>query len=149
MTNKLVRLRNKTKLKSIKKIITFLIKLFGMDIPENVTIGENVTFLHGGLGVVITGNTVIEDDVIIMQNVTLGAKSLLPNYPKHITIKKGAIISAGSVILCEPGGELIIGEESIIGANAVLLESVGPREIWAGVPARFIKYREDIVEEQD
>lgn len=40
-------------------------------------------------------------------------------------------------------GEVVVGENTIIGANAVLLESTGDNEIWGGVPARRLKSRWD------
>ena len=37
---------------------------------------------------------------------------------------------------------VVIGKNAVVGANTVLLNSIGDNEIWAGVPARFIGMRE-------
>lgn len=39
---------------------------------------------------------------------------------------------------------MIIGENAVVAANAVLLNSIGPGEIWGGVPARLLGYRDDL-----
>ena len=49
-------------------------------------------------------------------------------------------IGAGAKIL----GPIEIGADSRIGANAVVTESIGELEVWAGVPARFVKRVEDL-----
>ena len=57
----------------------------------------------------------------------------------NIIIKDNVIICAGAKILSKEK-EFIIGENSIVAANAVLLNSIGSNEIWAGVPAKKIGY---------
>lgn len=52
-----------------------------------------------------------------------------------ITIKNGAWIASGSIIL--PG--VTIGENSVVGAGSVVTKNVLDNELWAGVPAKFIK----------
>ena len=51
------------------------------------------------------------------------------------TVKKGASIGSGSVILCG----ITIGEHAVIGAGAVVTRSVPLKEVWAGNPARFLR----------
>ena len=51
------------------------------------------------------------------------------------TVKKGASIGSGSVILCG----ITIGEYAVIGAGAVVARSVPLKEVWAGNPARFLR----------
>lgn len=116
--------------------------ILGVDIPYEVIIGKNVKFPHNSPGTVIHPNTLIEDNVKIYQNVTIGRADIHKSYEdskmKNIVIKKNAIICAGAKILCREG-TLTIGENSIIAANSVLLQSVGDDELWAGVPAKKIK----------
>lgn len=123
--------------------------LLGVDIPRSVKIGKNVTFPHNSVGTVIHDNTVIEDNVRIYQNVTLGRADVYktkensnPNF-QGFHIKKGACICAGAKLICKEG-TLTVGENAIVAANAVLLNSIGPGEIWGGVPAKRIGYRDDI-----
>lgn len=49
----------------------------------------------------------------------------------------------GAKVLCKEG-VLTVGKNTIIGANAVLLESTGDNEIWVGIPAKKIGLRKDI-----
>lgn len=129
----------------IAKKINFIL---GVDIPRCVKIGKNVTFPHNAIGTVIHDNTVIEDDVTIYQNVTFGRSDV---YKRNVgsmefggfEIKKGACICAGAKIICKKG-RLVVGENSVIGANSLLLNSTGPNEIWGGCPARFLGYRDDL-----
>jgi serine O-acetyltransferase len=57
-----------------------------------------------------------------------------------IEVDDDAILCPGAKILCGEG-ILRVGRGAVIGANAVLLESVGENEIWAGVPARRVGHR--------
>lgn len=122
------------------KIIHAILLNKGVDIPAKVVLGKNVHFPHNSVGTVIHPNAVIEDDVWIYQNVTIGRANINNFDDDHeivIRIKRGAKLCAGAKILCKKTIE--VGENSIIAANAVLLESTGPNEIWGGVPARRIK----------
>ena len=58
-----------------------------------------------------------------------------------IVIEENVIISPGAKVLCKEG-VLRVRRGTMIGANAVLLESTGENEIWAGIPARRIGTRE-------
>ncbi|MFQ7842579.1 MAG: acyltransferase, partial [Thomasclavelia spiroformis] len=62
--------------------------------------------------------------------------------PASFCIKEGAILCAGAKILGK--GQLTVGRNTIIAANAVLLSSTGDNEVWAGIPAKKIKDRERI-----
>lgn len=124
-----------------------IILLLGCDIPRSVKIGKNVSFPHNSIGTVIHDNTVIEDNVKIYQNVTLGRADIYQNVCNSkfegFHIKQGACICAGAKLICKEG-TLTVGENAVIAANAVLLNSVGDGEVWAGVPAKLIGRRDDI-----
>lgn len=128
----------------IGKVVFNLLKLYGMEIPPQVKIGENVDFLHSGYGVVIHPTTVIEDNVRIFHNVTIGRADVYNNGKqtkmKGVIIGEGAIIGAGAAILGKDG-YLKVGKNTIVGANAVLLCSTGENEVWAGNPAKKVKDR--------
>jgi serine O-acetyltransferase len=119
-------------------VAVLLLKMLGLEIPKSVKIGKNVEFAHCATGLVIHPWTVIEDNVKIFQGVTIGRadsyKDIKHSKMKGIVIKKGAVLCAGAKILCKEG-ILTVGENTVIGANAVLLNSTGDNEIWAGVPA--------------
>ncbi|MBQ4834142.1 serine acetyltransferase [Pseudoalteromonas sp. MMG010] len=95
-------------------------------------IGNNVTFAYGGIGVVIHKRCVIGDGCTIGSNVTIGGKSHSIGVPM---IGKGCFISTGAKIL----GDIKIGNNCVIGANAVVITSVPNNCVVAGMPAKIIK----------
>ena len=120
--------------------------LLGVDIPRCVVIGKNVKFPHNSVGTVIHDKTVLEDNVKIYQNVTLGRADVYKDRNGNsefggFLIKEGACICAGAKIICKKG-TLVVGRNAVVGANAVLMNSIGDNEIWSGVPARLIGMRE-------
>jgi serine O-acetyltransferase len=127
------------------KLAYYLLKLLGAEIPLPVIIGRDFLLLHGGFGVVIHPQTTIHDRVRVYPGVTLGRADVhLPierSAFKGFEIEDDVILSSGAKVLCKEG-ILRIGRGTIVAANAVLLESTGENEIWAGVPARHIGKRE-------
>jgi serine O-acetyltransferase len=108
-----------------------------IDIHPAATIGRRV-FIDHGAGVVIGETAVVEDDVLIYQQVTLGGVSLTKG-KRHPTIKKNTVIGGGSKIL----GNITIGENCKIGANSVVVKDVPCRSTAVGVPARVVRRIED------
>ncbi len=103
-----------------------------IDIHPASIIGKRV-FIDHGVGVVIGETAIIEDDVIIYQQVTLGGVST-DKGKRHPTIKQGAVIGAGAKVL----GNITIGENAKIGANSVVIKDVPPDSTAVGIPARVI-----------
>jgi serine O-acetyltransferase len=106
--------------------------LTNCDIHPACTIGRRV-FIDHGFGVVIGETSVIEDDVLIYQGVTLGGVSL-SHGKRHPTIKSHTVIGSGAKIL----GNITIGEFCKIGANSVVVNDVPCSATAVGVPARII-----------
>ena len=104
-----------------------------VDIHPAATIGNRV-FIDHGVGVVIGETAIIEDDVLIYQQVTLGGVSLSEG-KRHPTVKKNSVIGAGAKVL----GNITIGEHSRIGANSVVLKDVPPHSTAVGIPARVVR----------
>lgn len=132
------------------KIRKFYSKLLlvtsGLDLGLGVEIGNNVNFKHGGLGTVIHTDTLIEDNCVIMSNVTVGRGDIWKPRTKDswgVYLKRGVILCTGARVIGKKE-TLVVGENTIIGANAVLTCSTGSNEVWAGVPARKIKDRDDM-----
>ena len=113
----------------IGKLSYYLLKLLGSEIPVSVPIGPDFILEHGGHGVVIHSRS----------KIGAGVHSRF----EGIEIGDDVILSPGCKILCKEG-ILRVGRGTVIGANAVLLESTGEDEIWAGAPARCIGKRPGI-----
>jgi serine O-acetyltransferase len=102
--------------------------------------------IHGGFGVVIHPDSIIGDRVKIYPGVTLGRADI--HCPadqsefKRILVEDDVILAPGAKVLGKQG-TLRIGQRTVIGANAVLLQSTGEGEMWAGVPAKFVGMREE------
>lgn len=106
--------------------------LFNCSVPASVKIGKGSFFGYGGIGVVIHSRAVIGKNCGIGQNTTIGGKSGWYEVP---IIGDNVDISAGAQIL----GPIRIGNNVIIGANAVVVKDVPDNCIVAGVPAKIIK----------
>jgi serine O-acetyltransferase len=122
----------------------YSLKLLGIEIPASVIVGEELELAHGGFGVVIHPKTIIGKRVKIYPGVTIGRADIYrpasqSNF-EGIVVGDDAILCPGAKILCKEG-TLRIGHGCVVGANAVLLESTGENEIWAGVPAHCIGIR--------
>ncbi len=127
------------------KLAYYLLKLLGSEIPRPVQIGRDFLVMHGGFGVVIHPRTVIGDRVRIYPGVTLGRADVQHPIERSafqgLEVGDDVILASGAKVLCK-AGVLKVGRGSIVAANAVLLESTGENEIWAGVPARCVGRRD-------
>jgi len=113
--------------------------LTGIEIHPKVKIGKNL-FIDHGMGVVIGETSEIGNNVTIYHMVTLGgiSPSIDSNeqrsIKRHPTLKDNVVIGSGAQIL----GPVIIGENSKIGANAVVTKDVPDNAIMIGIPAKNI-----------
>ena len=138
---RLVTLRRKP---LVGKLAYYLLKLLGAEIPCSVPVGEGFELAHGGFGAVVHSKTIIGKRVKLYPGVTLGRADIYIPVSQSkfegIVIEDDVILSPGCKVLCK-AGVLRVGRGSVIGANAVLLESTGEGEIWAGNPARCVGKR--------
>ena len=104
----------------------------GIEIHPAARIGDGV-FIDHGAAVVIGETAEIGDDVTIYHGVTLGGTTLEPG-KRQPTIGARVVIGAGAKVL----GNLVVGDDSRIGANAVLVRSVGESSVVVGVPGQVI-----------
>ena len=110
--------------------------LTGIEIHPGATIGRRF-FIDHGRGVVIGETTEIGDDVMLYHGVTLGGRSL-EHGKRHPTIGDRVTIGAGAKVL----GPVRIGNDSAVGANAVVTHDVPPESIATGIPA-VVRHRSD------
>jgi serine O-acetyltransferase len=107
--------------------------LTGIEIHPGATIGPGF-FIDHGMGVVIGETSEIGTDVTLYHGVTLGGTSLEKG-KRHPTVGDRVVIGAGAKVL----GAITIGEDSRIGANAVVVNSVPPNSVVVGVPGQIVK----------
>ncbi len=106
----------------------------GSEIYYSAEIGPGLKLIHG-LSTVIGSGCVIGRDVTIYQGVTVGDALGVGSGNLHRpTLGDGVIVCAGSAIL----GPVEVGHESVIAANSVVLDSIPPRSIASGTPARVM-----------
>ncbi len=124
------------------RFIPRLISALGMfltmiDIHPGATIGRRV-FIDHGVGVVIGETTVIGNDVLIYQQVTLGGVRTSKG-KRHPTIGNNVVIGAGAKVL----GDIFIGDDAKIGANSVVVKNVPFAATAIGIPARVLQCERD------
>lgn len=106
--------------------------LTGIEIHPGATIGQGL-FIDHGMGVVIGETTEIGDNVTIYQGATLGGTGK-DTGKRHPTIRDNVVISAGAKVL----GPFEVGENSKVGAGAVVLKAVPPNCTVVGVPGHIV-----------
>lgn len=109
---------------------------FDVDIHPAAKIGHGIMFDHA-TGIVIGETSVIENDVSLLQGVTLGGTGKETG-DRHPKIREGVMIGAGAKVL----GNIEIGKYAKIGANSVVLQEVPEYTTVAGVPAKVIRKEE-------
>jgi serine O-acetyltransferase len=123
----------------------YALKLLGVELPRSVPVGAGFELAHGGFGVVIHSRASIGERVKIYPGVTLGRADIYRPMEKSrfegIVIEDDVILSPGAKVLCKEG-VLRVRRGTVLGANAVLNQSTGENEIWAGIPARRVGMRE-------
>lgn len=105
----------------------------GVEIHPGARIGKGF-FIDHGIGVVIGETTIIGDNVTLFQGVTLGGTGK-ERGKRHPTIGNNVVIATGAKVL----GNITIGDNVNIGANAVIIRSVPPDCTVVGVPGRIAK----------
>lgn len=107
-------------------------EVFSVDIHPACSIGKGIMFDHA-TGIVIGETSVIEDNVSIMQSVTLGGTGNEQG-DRHPKIRSGVLISTGAKVL----GNIEVGVGAKVGAGSVVLANVAPHTTVVGVPAHVV-----------
>lgn len=137
------RLVQASRLPVIGRYFGFLLPFLGLDIPRQIKIGPGLRLPHPN-GIVVHDRAVIGAHVAIFSGVTVGRADA---YRKTGTLFEGIVIEdhvvlgSGCKVLCKEG-VLRVRKGTVVGANAVLLESTGEYEVWAGMPARCVGKRD-------
>ena len=105
----------------------------GIEIHPGASIGKGFFIDHGD-GVVIGETTIIGDNVTLYQGVTLGGTGKDVG-KRHPTIGNNVVIGAGAKVL----GPFTVGDNSKIGASAVVLKAVPPNCTVVGNPGRVVR----------
>jgi serine O-acetyltransferase len=106
--------------------------VFQCDIHPAARMGRGI-FLDHATGLVVGETAVVEDDVSILHDVTLGGTGK-SNEDRHPKIRRGVMIGAGAKIL----GNIEIGHCARIAAGSVVIKPVPNNVTVAGVPAKIV-----------
>ncbi len=118
----------------LPRMISYITRIItGIEIHPAAQIGRRF-FIDHGEGVVIGETTIIGDDVLVYQQVTLGGTG--KDFGKrHPTVGNHVIIGAGAKVL----GDIIIADHVRIGAGSVVIEDVPSHSTVVGVPGRIVQ----------
>ena len=118
----------------LSRLISYKAKLLtGIEIHPGATIGKNL-FIDHGTGVVIGETSIIGNNVTIFHGVTLGTNGKEIG-KRHPTINNNVLIGANATIL----GNITIGDNSKVGAGAVVVKNVKENTTVVGVPAKVVR----------
>ncbi len=118
----------------LARLISQTARLFtGIEIHPGATIGKGLMIDHGS-GVVIGETTIIGDDCTLYQGVTLGGTGK-DTGKRHPTLGNNVLVGSGAKVL----GPFVVGDNSKIASNAVVLSEIPPNSTAVGVPARIVR----------
>ena len=106
--------------------------LTGIEIHPGARIGRGV-FIDHGMGVVIGETSVIGDNCLLYQGVTLGGTGK-DHGKRHPTLETNVVVGAGAKVL----GAIQVGANTRIGAGSVVLRDVAPDSTVVGIPGRVV-----------
>lgn len=115
----------------------------GIEIHPGAQIGKGL-FIDHGMGVVIGETTIIGDNCLLYQGVTLGGTGK-DKGKRHPTLGDNVMVGAGAKVL----GPINIGNNVKVAANAVVLKDIPDNCTAVGVPARIARMAGQKVQQQD
>ena len=118
-------------------------KRTGIEIHPGATIGKRLVIDHG-MGIVIGETTIIGDDCLLYQGVTLGGSGKEKG-KRHPTLGNNVLVGAGAKVL----GSFTIGDNARIAANAVVLNAIPANATAVGVPAKVVRVKGEKVDMLD
>ena len=127
---------NYWKIPLIPRIISNISRFFtGIEIHPAARIGRRF-FIDHGMGVVIGATTIIGDDVLLYQGVTLGGTGN-EHGKRHPTLGNNIVVGSGAKVL----GNIEIGSNSRIGAGSVVIDNVPENSTVIGIPGRIVRQK--------
>lgn len=115
----------------LPRLMSQIMRFFtGIEIHPGACIGRRF-FIDHGMGVVIGETTIIGNDVLIYQGVTLGGTGK-EHGKRHPTLGNHVVVGAGAKVL----GNILIGNNVRIGAGSVIFEEVPDNSTVVGIPGR-------------
>ena len=128
----------------IPRMISYLTRIItGIEIHPAAQIGRKF-FIDHGEGVVIGATTIIGDNVLIYQQVTLGGTGK-EHGKRHPTLGNNVIVGAGAKVL----GNITLGDNVRVGAGSVVIEDVPADSTVVGVPGRIVSRDNDDEKEEE
>lgn len=126
------------KLRILSRMVSNYAKFWtGIEIHPGAKIGRRLVIDHG-VGVVVGETAVIGDDCLIYHGVTFGGKTLDP-VKRHPTVGNRVTIGAGAKLI----GNITIGDDCAVGANAVVTKNMPNGTVAVGVNARLLNLTGD------
>ena len=124
----------KSGLPIVPRFISQISRLFtGIEIHPGAQIGRRF-FIDHGMGVVIGETTVIGDDCLLYQGVTLGGTGK-ERGKRHPSLGNHVVVGTGAKVL----GNIFIGDNSKIGAGSVVIHEVPAHSTVVGIPGRVVR----------
>lgn len=119
----------------LPRFISLIVRWWtGIEIHPAAQIGEGF-FIDHGAGVVIGETTIVGKNVTLYQGVTLGGTGNEKSHKRHPTLGDNVFVGSGAKIL----GPIVVGSNSRIGANSVVLKNVPENATVTGMRARIVK----------
>ncbi len=117
-------------------------------IPPEAEIGKGTLFGYKGIGVIIHSEVVIGDDCNIGSNVTIGGGGGRSNkgIPEFDKLRRNVPVIGNRVIIGTGAkliGPIVIGDDVVIGANAVVINDVPSCCVVGGVPAKILYMKDN------
>lgn len=124
------------KIPILPRIISNISRLItGIEIHPGAKIGKNF-FIDHGMGVVIGETTIIGNNVLIYQGVTLGGTGKETG-KRHPTIKNDVVVGSGAKVL----GNITLGNNVRVGAGSVVITNVPDDSTVVGIPGRIVMHK--------
>lgn len=146
-THRIAHLLHRRGLRLTARLLMIIVRgVTGVEIHPGAVLGRRV-FIDHGAAVVIGETAVVGDDVTIYHQVTLGAvgwwhdNRRAEGERRHPIVGTGVVLGANATVL----GPVTVGDNAIIGAQALVIKNVPPRA-HALAPAAVVSQRQEVVQ---